>query len=39
MKTIIVKTSTPYNIYIERGILNKCGAVISETVKTRKLQS
>lgn len=36
MKTIIVKTSTPYNIYIERGILNKCGAVISETVKTRK---
>ncbi|MCM1226493.1 MAG: 3-dehydroquinate synthase [Clostridium sp.] len=36
MKTITVKASTSYNIYIERGTLKNCGKIIADTVKTRK---
>lgn len=36
MKTINVKASMPYNIYIERGLLQNCGKIIADTVKTRK---
>lgn len=36
MKTITVKASTSYNIYIERGSLKNCGTIIADTVKTRK---
>ncbi|MGN0622043.1 MAG: 3-dehydroquinate synthase [Porcipelethomonas sp.] len=36
MKTITVKASTSYNIYIERGLLKNCGKIIADTVKTRK---
>lgn len=37
MRTITVKASTSYNIYIERGLLTKCGEIIANTVKTRKV--
>ncbi len=36
MKTISVKASSSYNIYIERGLLRNSGKIIAETVKTRK---
>ncbi|MGN0612409.1 MAG: 3-dehydroquinate synthase [Porcipelethomonas sp.] len=36
MKIIDVKASTPYSIYIERGLLNSCGEIISKTVKSRR---
>ncbi len=36
MKTITVKASTSYDIYIERGSLKNCGKIIADTVKTRK---
>lgn len=36
MKTITVKASTSYNIYIERGSLKNCGKIIADTVKTHK---
>lgn len=36
MKTISVKASSSYDIYIERGLLKNCGKIISETVRTRK---
>lgn len=36
MKTISVKASTSYDIYIERGLLKSCGKIIADTVKTRK---
>lgn len=37
MKTITVKASTSYNIYIERGLIKNCGRIIADTVKTRKI--
>lgn len=36
MKTINVKASKCYDIYIERGLLKSCGKIIAETVKSRK---
>lgn len=36
MKTITVKASETYNVYIERGLLRNCGDIISKTVKTRR---
>ncbi len=36
MKTITVKASISYNIYIERGSLKNCGSIIADTVKTRR---
>lgn len=36
MKTIPVKASTAYKIYIERGSLKKCGSIIADTIKTRR---
>lgn len=35
MKKITVKTSEPYNVLIEQGILNQCGKFISEVVNTK----
>lgn len=35
MKIINVKASSSYKIYIERGLLENCGKIIAETVKTR----
>lgn len=35
MKKITVKTSKPYNVLIEQGILNNCGKYISEVVNTK----
>ncbi len=37
MKTVNVKASTCYDIYIERGILKNCGEIIANTVKSRKV--
>lgn len=37
MKKIRVQTSTSYDIYIERGLINNCGDIISNIVKTRKI--
>lgn len=37
MKKIAVKASKPYEVLVEQGLLEKCGKIISETVKTRFL--
>lgn len=37
MKTITVKASSDYNIYIERGSLETSGRIIADTVKTRRV--
>ena len=36
MKTIGVKASSSYEIFIERGLLKNSGRIIADTVKTRK---
>lgn len=36
MKTVTVNASKKYNIYIERGILSRCGKLISEVSKAEK---
>ncbi len=36
MKTINVKASKSYDIYIERGLLKSCGKTIADTVKSRR---
>lgn len=35
MKKIRVNTSTPYDVVIERGLLENCGKIIADTVKAR----
>lgn len=36
MKTIHVSTGSPYDIMIERGILDNCGEIIKKAFKCRK---
>ncbi|MBR6616385.1 MAG: 3-dehydroquinate synthase [Oscillospiraceae bacterium] len=36
MKTISVHTNTPYDVLVERGILNRCGELIRPLVKGEK---
>jgi len=36
MKKIKVNTSTPYDVLIERGMLESCGKFIADTVKSRR---
>ena len=36
MKIINVRTSSPYNIMIERGSLDRCGELISSALKSKK---
>ncbi len=37
MKTICVETGNPYNIYIERDILDRCGSIIRELSEAQKV--
>lgn len=36
VKTIHISTSSPYDVIIERDIINKCGELISSITKTKK---
>lgn len=36
MKKITVKAGSPYDIFIERGLLKNCGAIVADTVTSRK---
>lgn len=36
MKTVHIRTSNPYDVIIERGIISKCGEYISSVTKSKK---
>lgn len=37
MKTVYVKTGIPYNIYIERGILDSCGKYVKQVSNAKRV--
>ena len=37
MKKIRVNTSSPYDVLIERGMIENCGKFIADTVKSRNV--